>query len=340
MAIDLFETRTMLRTMEQLFTPRTFFLDKFFQEENVADTEHVDIDVVKGKRRLAAFVNPLKQGKQVEKLPFTTNSYVPPYVKPKRVTTAEDLLKRDPGQHLYLARDPQDRAMERLAKDLVELSEDIVRREEWMAAQVLTTGKIPILGDGVNVTIDFFMEASHLPVLAGADLWDAGTSDPLQDLRDWRRIIVKDSGVNPDTVVMGHLAFDEFIKHTKVKDALDTRRIDLGLIRPETLPNGTQFIGDLGEIGAAIFVYDEWYLDTSAVLQTLMPEKKVLFGSTRARSVRQYGAIKDVRATVPVRMFPKSWIVEDPSARLLMVQSAPLPSLHQPDAFLTATVLA
>lgn len=43
-----------------------------------------------------------------------------------------------------------------MADDFVELREQIVRREELMCAQTIFTGKIPIIGDGVNEEIDFF----------------------------------------------------------------------------------------------------------------------------------------------------------------------------------------
>jgi len=69
--------------------------------------------------------------------------------------------------------------------------------------------------------------------------------------------------------------------------------------------------------------------------------KKVILGSTVAKTARHYGAIQDVEfpGDVSVSRFPKSWIEKDPSRRILMVQSAPLVSLHQVDAFAAAKVL-
>ena len=304
MAIDLFQTRFMLRALEQLFPPKTFFLDTFFKEENISNTRHIDIDVMKGKRRLAPFVNPLMEGKIVEKLGFTTTSFEPPYLKPKRVTTAVDILKRDFGEHIYAGNQtPQQKAGAQLAKEMAELMEDIIRREEWMATQALLTGKVTVLGDGVNAIIDFFMLASHLVTLAGAALWSAGTANPLLDLKTWKRLIARDSGLVPDVVVMGHDAFDTFIDHATVTSALDNRRINRGEIEPRDLPNGVTFQGTLKEIQCDLFTYDEWYLDTSAVLQPLMPVKKVMMASTKARMTRQYGAIQDLRSNASVRMF-------------------------------------
>ena len=71
----------------------------------------------------------------------------------------------------------------------------------------------------------------------------------------------------------------------------------------------------------------------------LMPVDKVLMGNPAARTQRQYGAIQDLDALASVPRFPSSWIKKDPSARFVMLQSVPLPSLHQVDAFLCADVL-
>jgi len=100
MAIDIFNTRTMLAALEQMKRPKTFLLDMFFRAVSTSNTKYVDVDIVKGKRRLAAFVSPVIAGKPVEKRGFTTKSYAPPYIKPKLLTTADDLLNRLPGEAL------------------------------------------------------------------------------------------------------------------------------------------------------------------------------------------------------------------------------------------------
>ncbi len=338
--MDLFKTRTMLRALEQMYLPKLFLRDMFFRTITRSTTKYVDIDVMKGKRRLAPFVSPLKEGKQVERIGFQTQSIEPPYLKPKMVTTAQDFLDRAAGETIYDgAKTAVQKAAEQVGKDLVELNQEIDRREEWMAASALTTGKVQVIGDGVNREIDFLMDASHLITLGAAAQWDETTADPLADLKTWKRLIAKDSGLVPDVTIMGESAWDNFIKHSKVVNALDTRRIDLGLIDPKALPNGATYMGFLKETQQDVYTYDEWYLDPSDVLQPMVPAKNVIMGSTRARAERHYGAIYDLKMRASVARFPKSWEVEDPSARWLMLQSAPVMALHQVDAFINAVVL-
>lgn len=341
--IDLFETRTMLRALEQMKSAKTFLLDTFFRATETSVTKHVDIDIMKGKRKLAPFVSPRSQGKVMDRLGFATRTYTPPYVKPKMVTTAQDFLTRSMGEHIYASADnAATRAAKQVGKDLAYLEEIITRREEWMAAQLLQTGKVVVQGDGVDDEIDFGMDATHIITLTGNDLWsDQTNSTPIEDLRAWRRLILKDSGMNSTDVVMGTDALDAFLDHPDVQSKLDTRRIDLGQIDPRQVPSGAIYYGRIKDVALDLWVYDEWYYDEDTTQdKTLIDTKKIIMGSTQARTARHYGAIQDLDATASVPRFPKSWTEKDPSVRFIMVQSAPLVSLHQVDAFICAAVLS
>jgi hypothetical protein len=343
MAIDLYETRTMLAALEQMLPPKSFLRNTFFSAVETSTTEHVDIDIMKGKRRLAPFVSPKKEGKMVERIGYTTRTYKPPYVKPKMVTNSGDFLKRDVGQVLYGAADSAfSRAAKQVGRDLRELDEIITRREEWMAAQLLQTGQVDIIGDGVNETIDFGMDASHIITLSGTDLWsDTTNATPLEDLRAWRRLIMQDSGRTPTDVVMGYEAIDAFLAHPKVQASLDTRRIDLGTIDPAQFGSGVLYYGRIKDVNVDLWVYDEWYIhDATSVETPMLDPTKIIMGDRTARTARHYGAIQDLKANAAVPRFPKSWEEEDPSVRFIMLQSAPLLALHQVDAFACVKVLA
>lgn len=333
--ISMFETRTMLEALEQMFIPKTFLLDTFFKATQQFDTENVDIDVIKGKRRLAPFVSPLAEGKVVERTGFTTNSIKPPYIKQKIATSAADMLKRQRGDTLYVGNsNPAQRAQLQLGKDMIELVNMIVRREEWMAAQALNTGTVAVVGDGVNASIDFLMASDHKITLTGGDLWTApSTADPLSNLRTWRRKAGQDSGMVPDVAIFGQDVMTAFLLTTNAIRLLDKTKVALGQINVQALPSGATYWGTIE--GLDIFTYDEWYLDDNAALQPMVPVDKIFMGSTKARCTRLYGAIQDLKATAAVPYFPKSWEEEDPSVQWLLMQSAPVVAMQQPDAFMS-----
>ena len=337
--ISIFETRTMLAALEQMLSPKSFLLDLFFPTVETSETEHVDIDIMKGKRRMAPFVNPRMQGKLVERIGYTTRSYKPPYVKPKCVYTGADLLKRMPGQHIYQGnQSPAEKAAQVLGKDLMDLMEQVARREEWMAAQALNGGVITVVGDGIDDEIDFGMTNTFT-----ADWSDPDDGDPIGDFRNWRRLVAKKCGITPNAAVMGSDVIDAFLAHNAVKgqdSLLNSRRADIGQINvSDVQASGATFIGSLFGGGFDLYGYDEYYIDDQDdVEKPMVPATKILIGSTRARTARHYGAIQDLSANASVRWFPKSWEEDDPSARFVMLQSAPLVVPHQIDAFGVATI--
>jgi len=348
MPVNLFDTRTLIATLEQMYPPKIFFLDTFFKEIVTFTTKYVDIDIDKGKRKLAAFVRPTSQGKMVEKRGWTTKTIEAPYIKEKVDITAIDLLTRQIGQTIYMGgKTPAQRAEEELAKNLDYLRERIVRREEWMASSLLQSGKVVLDGEYEGMEVDFTMAADHLFVPALE--WDDAGSDPISNLRTWCTKIAQDSGLNPTIVVMGSDAVNEFINNEKVQKLMNMLKLNMGEIKPADLPNGAAFYGTLSVGGATldVYSYNEWYTDAAGDLQPILDPKKVVLGNPNARTSRGYGAILDIESagdnqisrTYSTQYFAKSWIEPDPSARFLLVQSAPVVCLHQADAFGCATVL-
>jgi hypothetical protein len=343
MPVDLFDTRTMLEAVRQIQPVRTFLRDTFFTNRRTFDTEYVDVDIVKGKRRMAPFVNPRMAGKVVERLGYQTHTYKAPMLSPKLPTTAEQLLKRLPGEPLYSGMSPEDRAAEQLGRDLAELDEIITRREEWMCAQALFNGQIHIVGEGVDEIIDF--QLTNREALAGTALWSDANSNPLADLKRWRQTIIKESGFNPDIVIMASDVVDAFLGNTKVKELLDLRLVDTGQINPQTLPNGATYIGRIAEVGVNVYSYDEWYLDDDGTEKPMVPAKTVLMASTTARFDLLYGAyIEHVEGggvqVYDIPRVPRSWVEKDPSVRWVQMISRPLPVPQHIDSLYVATVLA
>lgn len=341
MSISLFETRTLLEVLAQLKSPQSFFTDHFFSgADDISLSSNIDIDIIKGKRKLAPFVNPNLPGKLMEKRGYTTSSFKPAYVKPKFSLTASDFESRDAGSNVYSPTNAYgQRAIKKIGELLAELDEMVVRRIEWMISTALQTGKIPIIGDGVNAEIDLLMEATHLPILTSSDVWsDLTTSKPLYDLEEWATIILQDAGLAVDTVIMGISASRNFMANADVKELLNNRRIQMAEIKPEMLAPGIRYMGNIASIGD-FYTYNEWYVDEDTGDEAnMMDTDKVLLGSTQARCVKKFGAIQDLDCMQAVAKFPKVYSNEDKSARFITIQSAPLPLPVQIDGFLCATV--
>lgn len=342
MAISIFASRAMASAMRQDKKTGSFILDLLFSKVDPVIGETVDIDIIKGKRRMAPFQSPRVEGKLVEKLGFTTNSYKPAYIKPKKVLEAADIVNnRAAGESVYSLQSPEERAIMMLATELNDLEDMIIRREEWMATQQIVNGYVDVIGDGVNYRIDLIMDADHKITLTGTNIWTDVLSDPDSDIGDAVGLISKDAGISANVIIGNSSTMDVYVRHAKVKDNLNTRRIDLGLIKPEDMGDGVSYYGYVIVSGKQLdlYGYDNWYIDDAGVEQPMIPDGKIVITSTRADFRRHYGSIKDKKAGyAAIPRFPKTWDEEDPDATWLMVQSAPLPAAHQIDAIVSMKV--
>ena len=340
MAINMFETRTMLQLMEQMLPVRTFFRDTFFSDTEPSESQKVDIDIIKGARRLAPFVNPKKGSKTVARKGFTTYTYEPPMIAPNTVTHAQEFLSRQAGETIYGGMSPTERGAIQLGRDMRYLDELITRREEVMCVQSILTGKVTVIGDDVEDEIDFGQELND-SVEEGQE-WN-GDGDPIETLKEMKAAILEKSGVNPDIAIFGADAMKAFLSNPKVKEKFDITRITLGQINPQEVPNGATYYGYLNEIGD-IYTYQEWYLDDDGVSQPLIPKDTVMLGSTRARTFIAYGAVvffddKENPFTYVGPRIPRSWTQKNPSARFVELNSRPLPVPQQIDAFYVKKVV-
>lgn len=342
--IDIYNPVVMTEALITNFPPHMFLTNLFFSTSKTYPTKEIHFDVMKGKRRLAPFVNRKHEGKLVERLPFSTKKFEPPYIKPKFVTDADDLLTRQVGETTYVqsgSNAPQARAIKLLAEDTTEAQMMLNRRIEWMSAKSLFTGKIPVKGDGVDAEIDLLYGAAQKKTLTGTDRWsDLTNSDPIADLTTWKRQIKQLTGQNAKTVILGRNAAISLEDNTKVEKKLDNRRTEAGLLKYEDLPEGATYIGTLTKPGVELFTYDEWYVDDeTGDEEEMVPENQVLIGSTAARCRRHYGVISDVEAgNFEVETFVKSWTEKDPSVRYVLLQSAVVTAIEEPEAFIVATV--
>lgn len=315
--VSIYEPRTMGRVVQKLPPVRTFFRSTFFKHEETFTTKNVDVDFRKGSRKVAPFVSRLIGGKVVPNTGYETKTYTPPLVAPEKVTTVDDLLQRRPGESIYSGRTPAERAVLKMADDFVELREQIVRREELMCAQTILTGKIPIIGDGVNEEIDFFFTNKET-ISEAKKKWTADTSDPIADLKRWHETVQKTGFVNCDICVMGTGVANAFVGNAKVQKVLDVKNYNLAVIQPRQLPNGYNVSGNLTNQGL-IFTSTTngiWTTGQNPAApedKPLVPADSLALLSTSSDYSMYYGAITLIKEpdgnfmTVEGKYVPDTW---------------------------------
>lgn len=346
--MNLFDTRTMLGMVQEAeFKPSSFLRDRFFSNVRAFDTAKIDVDIVgAGGRKVAPFVHPKIGGKVIEHEGYTTNSYAAPEVSPWMITTAEELLKRAPGEPIYGIKSPTERAAEQVGRDLRKLDEIITRREELMCAEALFTGCVTVKGDGYDEVINFWpTDTAKQPktTLADGELWTASgvtAAQIMANLRTVRRTMIKNGGYTPNQIIVGSAVLEAMLEKLQAAGALDNRRVDLGQIDPQHLPNGVTYWGYLKDSALDVYSYDEWYVNDAGVEAPIVPANMVLMASSVADATTMaYGCTSVVdKAAGTFEMYaapriPVSKLSENPDGRIVQIKARPLPIVNRINAF-------
>jgi uncharacterized SAM-binding protein YcdF (DUF218 family) len=342
--LNTYDPVTMLQALNNTPRPMRFLRDLVFGgRSKTSVTEQVLVDIFKGKRRMAPFVSPYVGGKLMEREGYTTKMYTPPLIQPRDVLTPERLSQRAAGESIVSGRSAGDRAEVEQAEILNTFDDYITRREEWMLAQLLFTGTIHMVGEGVDES--YSVGFTNTDTLSAAETWDETTCTPLADLETWRKTIIQSTGISPNTVIMAGNVVDEFVNNADVQKLLDVRRMEMGTINPSQLPNGATYIGSLSRLGVDIYQYDEYYVDdTTGLLAPMVPDGKLVMLADSKRNVGAqmlYGSWTemDEGVTYEGERIPRVWSEKGANARIVEVVARPLPMIPDVDSWFVATVL-
>ncbi|QNT79436.1 major capsid protein [Entomobacter blattae] len=343
---ELYDTNLLVQVVTNLKTAQTFLLDNFFPNIVESDTQYVSIDVDVGKRRMSPFVSPRQEGKLVEARHVQTNVFEPPYIKDKRAPDVMRPVRRQIGERIGGSLSAGERMMANITFEMEDQIDMLKRRQEWMAAQALMTGKLTVSGDGVPTsTIDFNRDAALTYVASGSSLWDADpsgkTSRATEDVRSWISLVLKKSGAAITDLVCTNSAYNAMLKDEGIKQAIFNSSIrqnsDANITMGPNAARGAVLQGIWG--GLNIWLYNDWFVDENDVEQPMIPDGMVLAISRDMMGTRAYGAIKDPQFSYGALAYaPKMWFQEDPAQTLLMMQSAPLVIPSRVNACLAATV--
>lgn len=341
--VDLYTPRTLAEVVKTTPPVRTFLRDRFFTNVKTFPTKRVDIDIVKGNRKMAAFIHPMVGGEIVQAEGYETKSYAPPLINPATISTADQLLERLPGEDMYSGKTPADRAAEKLIEEYNQLNDMTTRREEWMAAQVLTTGQLKVKGKGVDEVIDFGL--TNKITLENTKKWGASAADIWGNLKDWKQQVSRNGFANANMVIMGKAAADAFMADATIKNLLDNRRIEIGAIKPEEMEGGLTYYGHLNLPGVDIYGYDEVYLDDETDgTKPLIPDNVVLMIPSAASFMRAYGLctyLDDAGAwhRAETDRLLRTYVEHRPDRRFIELQTHPLLIPDKIDSWFAATVL-
>lgn len=343
-------TQDLLGVYRDLDSVPDFWL-QFFASQYNSDKEEIEWSKISNYRHLAPLVLPTAQGRPTYKAAERLVAVRPGYLKPKDPVTGSGMLVRkaglgELGQLTPLT--PEQRYQATVVAILQKHRTDIERRWEWMASEAIQHGKITLEDDGYpSVDVDFERDGNLTVTLTGSATWDTAGADIIKNVDTWvNRMTRAKFGGSPNVMIVGPDAWEAMADNDGVKALLDRdirntsgTQFDLGVGNGERV----QFKGNLSR-NLPVWVYAEQYdVPTTAGTDTatdFMNSSDVVMVGPGVSGVRAFGAIQDIAANLQsVPVFPKMWEENDPSATIIMTQSAPLMVPVNPNATFRARVL-
>lgn len=344
MAINLYETTTMLEALKLTPPIHTFLRDTFFTTPEFMKTEKALIDIVKNGVKAAPFVAPRVNGVLETRAGYSTKEITTPRLAPKRVLTGEDLEKRQPGDNIYTTKSPEQTAAEILMKDLIEMDKEISLSEEWLCAKVLLGSAFDIIeydesGNEAGVFNVDFGFTNNVSVKA-ADKWSVEGKDPIENIETWiEEYILPNSSNVPNIVVLDPDAGKAFANNSVVKEIMKNRANAGNYQESKYQGNGVTYYGKFTKYGIDIVSYSN-KVEVDGESKQLLPKGTCIIATTGS-GIMTYGAVvqKENKSWVKYmeKRVPKYSVDDEKEIDTEKLTSRPLPWIKDISSYVVAT---
>lgn len=291
--------------------------------------ENVEFDLVTSKRLVAKAkdrnADPTLNGSET----FQNKLFTPPLYSEMRPYNTDNFRKRVAGKDLYSDDEVRALMLDKTAEDVAGLSDKIDRAKILQFAHILQTGKIPfktlkLSEKGVIPDLDYECPAGHFSTVSIQ--WNnTSTAKPLDDLETLSVTIQKAYGEAPDTVIMGTPAFQLFLATDQVKNQLDNRKVERGMIGKLVMGNeapagmekdGLNYLGYYIINGkkVGLYSYVDFYIDPAddTTEKSYINDYSVVMMNSEAKMVCAYAGINKIIPVSPelADFLPDSRIIE------------------------------
>lgn len=277
--MDIYSTRAQLAAIELLPPEYSFLYDLFCADMGAVEDDKAIYDFRKGTRRMAPVVHEGAGGVLMGRDGYETLEIGFCTIAPERIIENNDLKGRSFGENVLGAMTPQQREKKMLAKDLTDMRKAIQRRREWMARQVLLTGKLSVFrytneGRDLKTTLvaDYGFTQNYTP---DTPWGDAGAKID-RDMKNIVDMVYDGLGV-AEVMVMAPDAADAMLENSNYIKNYDLKNADMGKISTKYRGQGVRFIGYNSD-GVEMYSFSGKFLDDDGQMKPYLPSGTVLVG--------------------------------------------------------------
>lgn len=348
--IDALRWQAMTASVNEMKSANSWLQNTYFSNHDPQNMEVIQMDIIHKARETAPFV--VKNGEAIMVGGYSTTAQIveAPNIRIKRPMTASELLfGRRPGTAIYPQGNEQiDAAAQHVARDLQVMSDLVTNAVELLCAQAIQGTISYEQEDAAVFQITFPKPAGNNITLS--TFWDDATPANVDfngDLHTAKRVINNEVSLEVSDAICGTEASDAFRSlvaggHVKT---LDLRNVMGGTATFENQFN-TEGVIYMGSVDGINFWEYGRTASVNGVATPMIRAKYVEFMARSAAAQRTlyYGAIADMQAleasVYVAERFSKSWLTDDPSARMSLLASRPLPVPRRPGAMVSMKVVS
>lgn len=326
--------------------PKHYWLN-FFPQIVQFTQEEIDFTKISDIRKLAPLVVPTAQGVPIYTAAERLSSVKPAYIKMKDPVVATEMMRARAGSgELGRGRarlTPQQRYVKLIGDIVLQHRLAWARRLEWMAANAVIDGQVTLEGERYPKTVvDFGRDSAHSIALTGSAQWGQAGVSILRSIQTFRQIVRRAKfGGMTNRLTVGANVVPLIQQDAELREFLSNQwrsgtniSIKMGMLEGLEV----EYLGNIE--GVEIWAYSDWYQTPDGTVVPYMDPNDVVLTGPGLNGVQAFGAIQDVRAQFqPEQVFVKMGEEFDPSATVVLTQSAPLMVPVMPNTTLRASVL-
>lgn len=343
---DVLHYATLTGLVNEIKSPNSFLRNRLFTRSEVCHTEKIELSVLVGAREIAPFVQKHNEAVFVTGYGEKLQTIEPPNIRIKRVIHPHKLInERRAGMTIFPTQQQHLSSMQSyMAQQGQRLADLCSNSEEWLCAQILR-GQITYQvteQENYRITVPR-PSGNNVAAAIGWDDPDPSLPTIEQDFYTAKKIISDEVGLIPTDVILGETAaaaFQNVLKNQKLLDMLHFRAGEVTL-QNQFRPDGALLLGEF--CGIPVWTYPRQVV-VNGTAQPLIRADYAEFvcADPAAENVIYFGPIDDDAAieggSFATPRFSKSWTTPDPSQRLMLVHTRPLPWARRPGSMVSMQV--
>lgn len=280
MSLDIYSTYAQLAAIEQMPLEHSLLWDLFVHEEGVVEEDKAFFDYRKGIIQMAPIVHQNTGGVLMGRSGFETRMIDFCTIAPERLIEANQLKNRFFGEKVFGAMTPAQREKKQLAQDQVDMRKAIQRRREWMARQLILTGKQEIFkytSEGrdkvATLHADFGFTQHYVPDTT----WGQAGAKIEDDMKKINDLVVIEGMGEVDTILMAADVAEAMLTNSTYLNQHNIIRLDTGKLESTYRAPGLRYHGRNAD-GIDMYSFSGKFIDDDGLPKDIIPSGTLIAG--------------------------------------------------------------